>query len=48
VAKKLAGRSQNDLWTAATARQHGARLLTRNAAHFAGTPNLEILDYSFE
>lgn len=42
----LAGRSQNDLWIAATARCHGARVLTRNAADFKGIPDLEVLGYS--
>lgn len=42
----LAGRSQNDLWIAATARCHGARVLTRNAADFNGFPDLEVLGYS--
>lgn len=41
----LAGRSQNDLWIAATARCHGARVLTRNAADFKGIPDLEVLGY---
>jgi predicted nucleic acid-binding protein len=41
----LAGRSQNDLWIAATARRHGARVLTRNAADFEGIPELEVLSY---
>ena len=41
----LAGRSQNDLWIAATARSHGARVLTRNAADFEGIPELEVLGY---
>lgn len=41
----LAGRSQNDLWIAATARCHGARLLTRNVTDFEGIPELEVLGY---
>ena len=41
----LAGRSQNDLWIAATARCHGARVLTRNATDFEGIPELEVLGY---
>lgn len=41
----LAGRSQNDLWIAATARCHGARLLTRNVTDFEGFPELEVLGY---
>ena len=44
-AKRLAGRSHNDLWIAATARSLGARLLTRNAAHFRGIDDLEIVPY---
>ncbi len=43
--KDLAGRSQNDLWIAATARCHGARVLTRNAADFEGIPELDVLGY---
>ncbi len=43
--KLLAGRSPNDLWIAATARAHGARLLTRNPSDFDQIPQLEILGY---
>ena len=43
--KDLSGRSQNDLWIAATARCHGARVLTRNAADFEGIPELDVLGY---
>ncbi len=43
--KRLAGVSQNDLWIAATARCHGARLMTRNPAHFVNVPNLEVIGY---
>lgn len=43
--KSLAGRSQNDLWIAATARCHGARVLTRNAADFGGIHGLEVVGY---
>lgn len=43
--KDLAGRSQNDLWIAATARCYGARVLTRNAADFERIPGLEVLGY---
>jgi len=41
----LAGKSQNDLWIAATARCHGARVLTRNASDFERIPGLEVLGY---
>ena len=41
----LAGKSQNDLWIAATARCHGARVLTRNASGFERIPGLEVLGY---
>lgn len=44
-AKALAGKSQNDLWIAATARSHGAKVLTRNAADFEQIPGLEVLGY---
>lgn len=44
-AKALAGCSHNDLWIAATARSLGARLLTRNPAHFRGIDDLEITPY---
>ncbi|MDE0838686.1 MAG: type II toxin-antitoxin system VapC family toxin [Kiritimatiellae bacterium] len=43
--KDLSGRSQNDLWIAATARTSGARLLTRNPADFNRLPGLEVLRY---
>lgn len=43
--KRLAGRSQNDLWIAATARCHGAKVLTRNESDFEGIPDLEVLGY---
>ncbi|MCX6867855.1 MAG: type II toxin-antitoxin system VapC family toxin [Verrucomicrobia bacterium] len=43
--KNLAGKSQNDLWIAATARCHGARVLTRNASDFEGIPELEVVGY---
>ncbi len=42
---RLVGKSQNDIWIAATARCHGARVLTRNASDFEGIPDLEVLDY---
>lgn len=41
----LTGRSHNDLWIAAIAREHGARLLTRNPAHFIEIQGLETLGY---
>lgn len=44
-AKALAGKSQNDLWIAATAKRHGARLLTRNRGDFHRIPDLEVLAY---
>ncbi len=43
--KLLSRRSHNDLWIAATARCHGAKILTRNAADFAPIPGLEVLGY---
>jgi predicted nucleic acid-binding protein len=43
--KLLAGRSHNDLWIAATARVHGATLLTRNPADFGGIAALEVIGY---
>jgi predicted nucleic acid-binding protein len=43
--RHLAGRSQNDLWIAATARCHGAMVLTRNACDYEGIPDLEVLGY---
>ena len=43
--KLLGGRSHNDLWIAATARCHGAKILTRNAADFERIPGLEVLGY---
>jgi predicted nucleic acid-binding protein len=42
----LAGRSQNDLWIAATALRHGAILMTRNAADFQDISGLLVLGYS--
>jgi tRNA(fMet)-specific endonuclease VapC len=42
---KLSGPSQNDLWIAATAKQHGARLLTRNIKDFAAVTGLEVIGY---
>lgn len=43
--KKLAGRSQNDLWIAATAISSGATLLSRNPADFEGIEGLELRGY---
>jgi predicted nucleic acid-binding protein len=43
--KLLVGRSHNDLWIAATARVHGAALLTRNEADFEGIKSLEVICY---
>jgi predicted nucleic acid-binding protein len=43
--RKLAHRSHNDLWIAATARCHGARLLTRNLEHFQGIEGLSVIGY---
>ena len=44
-ARKLEGRSHNDIWIAATARCHGARLLTRNPKHFRGIEGLAVISY---
>lgn len=44
-ARKLEGRSHNDLWIAATAKCHGARLLTRNPKHFQPIEGLTIIGY---
>lgn len=41
----LAGRSKPDLWIAAWAVEHGATLVTRNAPHFGGIPDLALLGY---
>ena len=43
--RKLAGRSQNDLWIAATALSAGATLLSRNPADFSGIEGLEVRGY---
>ena len=43
--RKLAGRSQNDLWIAATALSAGATLLSRNPADFSGIEGLEARGY---
>jgi predicted nucleic acid-binding protein len=43
--RKLEGRSQNDIWTAATAKCHGARLLTRNPKHFQAVEGLAVIGY---
>jgi predicted nucleic acid-binding protein len=44
-ARLLAGRSNNDLWIAATAHALGTRLLTRNPREFAVIDGLEVLGY---
>lgn len=44
-ARKLEGRSHNDIWIAATARCHGARLLSRNPRHFRGIEGLTVIGY---
>ncbi|MEX1118069.1 MAG: type II toxin-antitoxin system VapC family toxin, partial [Terrimicrobiaceae bacterium] len=44
--KRLAEKSINDLWIAATARRHGANLLTRNVSDFEGIPALEVVGYT--
>ena len=41
----LSGPSQNDLWIAASAKEHGATLMTRNVKDFAGVSGLEVLGY---
>jgi len=43
--KKLKGCSPNDLWIAACARHHGARLMTRNLKHFESVSGLEVVGY---
>ncbi len=43
--RKLDGRSHNDLWIAATARCHGAQLLSRNPKHFGGIEGLTVIGY---
>ena len=42
---KLGGRSQNDLWIAATAISAGAILLSRNPGDFSGIEGLEVWGY---
>ena len=42
---KLGGRSQNDLWIAATAISEAAVLLTRNPVDFGGIEGLEVRGY---
>lgn len=44
-ASDLSGRSKPDLWVAAWAAQHAARLATRNPKHFASLPGVELLAY---
>ena len=41
----LVGRSKPDLWIAAWAIEHSARLATRNLRHFDGIPGLELIAY---
>jgi len=41
----LSGRSKPDLWIAASALRRGSALATRNARHFAGIPELELIAY---
>ena len=41
----LTGRSKPDLWIAAWALQHGARLATRNERHFRGIEGLGLVAY---
>ena len=43
--RKLRGRSQNDLWIAATAISAGATLLSRNPDDFSGIEGLEVWGY---
>lgn len=42
----LHGRSKPDLWIAAWAVQHAARLATRNTKHFGGIENLTLIAYT--
>lgn len=44
-ARKLDNRSHNDNWIAATAKCHGARLLTRNPKHFHPIDGLAVIGY---
>ena len=44
-ASALGGRSKPDLWIAAWAVEHSARLVTRNEKHFRGVPDLELILY---
>ncbi|MBU3666443.1 MAG: type II toxin-antitoxin system VapC family toxin [Chthoniobacterales bacterium] len=44
-AGKLVGRSHNEIWIAATARCHGARLLTRNPKDFRHVEDLCMVSY---
>lgn len=44
--KALAGKSQNNLWIGATAKKHGAKLITRNARDFDAVSGLEVLGYA--
>ncbi len=41
----LQGTSKPDLWIAAWALEHGARLATRNRKHFEDVPELHLISY---
>lgn len=43
--RRLDNRSHNDIWIAATAKCHGARLLTRNPKHFHAIEGLGVIGY---
>lgn len=42
---RLKGVSKPDLWIAAWALEHGARLATRNRKHFEAVPDLRLISY---
>jgi len=42
---RLSGPSQNDVWIAANAKEHGAMLMTRNPKDFESIPGLEVIGY---
>jgi tRNA(fMet)-specific endonuclease VapC len=42
---QLSGPSQNDLWIAACAKAHGARLMTRNVDDFRAVEGIEVFGY---